>query len=216
MPGSIAADTLARTVMALLGLEFFRGPRAVLLPLYGAALGAAGAWIYHLQGLPSPAAAILISILWGGLAFAPHQRKTGVQGWIVLAATIALRFMLIENIAGPNVLAMFIAAQTVPRAGMIAIAWVSRPAGYGIAHKFSSTLTTPAALISIAIGVAAATLCGVRPAAMILVGAFLIIRVVRWFAYRYAGGVNGNLLGATQLFTELFVLAMFTCSTCRW
>ena len=202
--------------MALLGLEVFRGPRAVLLPLYGAALGVAGAWIYHLQGLPSPATAIFIAMLWGGLALAPHQRKMGIQGWILLAAAIALRYMLIENLAGPGVLAIFIAAQTVPRAAMIAIAWVSRPAGYGIAHQFSSTLTTPAALISILIGVAAAIPCGVRAAAMILVGAFLIIRVVRWFAYRYAGGVNGNLLGATQLFTELFVLAMFTCGACRW
>jgi cobalamin synthase len=199
-----------------MAFAFFRGPRAVLLPLYGAVLGAAGAWIYHQQALPSPVAAALVAILWGAVAFVPHQRNPGIQVWVVLAAAMVLRCMLIGGVPGINVVAIFVAAQTVPRAALIAIAWVSRPAGEGVAYEFSSTLTTPVSLIGMLIGVAAALWCGVRPAAMIVVGTYLIIRAVRWFAYRYAGGVNGNLLGVTQLFTELFVLGMFTCVACRW
>ena len=139
-----------------MAFAFFRGPRAVLLPLYGAVLGAAGAWIYHQQALPSPVAAALVAILWGALALVPHQRNPGIQVWVVLAAAMVLRCMLIGGVPGINVVAIFVAAQTVPRAALIAIAWVSRPAGEGVAYEFSSTLTTPVSLIGMLIGVAAA------------------------------------------------------------
>jgi cobalamin synthase len=193
-----------------------RGGRAPLFPLLGVALGAAGAGIYSLPALPSAVAAALVAILWGALAFAPLERRPGITGWMMFAAAVVLRALLIKEIPSLHVLVIFIAAQTVSRAAMIAIAWVSRPAGYGIADEFLSTMTTPAALIAISIGTVAALLCGLRPAAMMVVGAYLIIRAARWFSYRYAGGVNANSLGATHLLTELFVLVMFTCAACRW
>lgn len=201
-----------------LPLGLWRGPRAILLPLFGAAIGAIGALVYtgSAKTFPISAIELVIAALWGVLAFPYERRSIGVVGAIVIAASIAARWFALEALVPGRVLEVFIAAQTVPRAAIIALAWVSRPAGTGIVYEFSSTLTTPAALIAMALGTGAALLCGLRPGAMILVGAYLIIRAVRWFSYRYIGGVNANSFGATQLLIEMFVLVMFTCAACRW
>jgi cobalamin synthase len=210
-----------------LGLRAWRGPRAIFLPLYGAAVGAIGAGVYfailylYLPGgaavLPIKLDELLIAMLYGALAFLPHERRSiGVAGAVTVAASIAIRWLAIDGLVPGRTLEVFIAAQTVPRAAIVAIAWASRPSGEGAGYEFSSALTTPVALIAITEGVAAALLCGLRPGLAILAGAYVIIRAVRWFSYRYAGGVNADSFGATQLLIEMFVLLLFTCSACRW
>jgi cobalamin synthase len=208
----------------------WRGSRAIFLPLYGAAIGAAGAYVCLVDGvleaLPdsSPARWMIpaLGIFWGVLAFAPRERRRfGMADVVIMAAGIGIRWLAIDGLAmgtlaSERVWGIFIAAQTVPRAAMVAIAWVSRPAGEGAGYEFSSTLTTPGALMAITEGVAAALLCGLRPGLAILAGAYVIIRAVRWFSYRYAGGVNADSFGATQLLIEMFVLLLFTCEACRW
>jgi len=210
-----------------LGLRVWRGPRVIFLPLYGAAIGAIGAGIYFgilYLYLPGGAAAmpirldeLLVAALWGALAFLPHERRRfGITSAIAIAAGIAIRWLAIDALIPGRTIEVFVAAQTIPRAAFVAIAWVSRPAGEGTGVGFSSTLTTPAALIAITEGVAAALLCGLRPGLAILAGAYVIIRAVRWFSYRYAGGVNADSFGATQALIEIFVLLLFTCGACRW
>lgn len=210
-----------------LGLRAWRGPRAIFLPLYGAAIGAIGAGVYlaflhlYLQGgaaaLPIKLDELLVATLWGALALLPHERRSiGVAGAITFVASIALRWLAIDALVPGRTIEVFIAAQTVPRAAIVATAWVSRPSGEGAGHGFSSALTTPVALIAIAEGVAAALACGLRPGLAILAGAYVIIRAVRWFSYRYAGGVNADSFGTTQLLIEMFVLLLFTCGACRW
>jgi hypothetical protein len=208
-------------------LRLWRGPRVILLPLYGAAIATIGAGIYfailylYLPGeaiaLPIKLDELLVSALWGALAFLPHERRSiGLAGASTFVASIALRWLAIDALVPGRTIEVFIAAQTVPRAAMVAIAWASRPAGEGAGFGFSSALTTPVALIAIAEGVAAALVCGLRPGLAILAGAYVIIRAVRWFSYRYVGGVDANSFGATQLLIEIFVLLLFTCGACRW
>jgi cobalamin synthase len=213
-----------------LGLRVWRGQRVILLPLFGAAIGAMGAGIYfavlHLWGMDVARGAtaltikldeLLVATLWGALAFLPRERRSiGVAGAVTVAASIAIRWLAIDALVPGRTIEVFIAGKTVPRAAMVAIAWASRPSGEGAGFEFSSALRTPAALIAIAEGVAAALLCGLRPGLAILAGAYVIIRAVRWFSYRYGGGVNANSFGATQLLIEIFVLLLFTCGACRW
>ncbi len=211
------------------GLGFWRGPRVIFFPLYGAATGALGAGVYlailHLsityaaRGATWPIRLdeLLVATLWGALAFTPHeQRQFGISSAIVIAASIAIRWLAIDALVPGRTIEVFVAAQTVPRAAMVTIAWASRPSGEGRGYGFSSSLTTPAALIAIAEGAAAALLCGLRPGLAILAGAYVIIRAVRWFSYRYVGGVNADSFGSTQLLIEIFVLLLFTCGACRW
>jgi cobalamin synthase len=214
-----------------LGLRAWRGARVIFLPLYGAAIGMIGAylWLIDIVLRASPDARLApsmistLAIFWGVLAFVPRERQRfGMADASIMAAGIAVRWLAIDGLAlgalasERALVEVFIAVQTVPRAAMVAIAWVSRPTGEGAGFGFSSALTTPVALIAISEGVAAALLCGLRPGLAILAGAYVIIRGVRWFWYREAGGVNADTFGATQLLIEIFVLLLFTCGACRW
>jgi cobalamin synthase len=138
------------------------------------------------------------------------------MGMIILVLSVAVRWQALDHTATPRVLEMCIAAQAVPRAAMVALAWVSRPAGTGLGLALSSTLTTPIALASIAQGILAALACGLRPAVAISLGAYLVVRLARWYSYQSIGGVNSNILGATQQVLEIFVLVLFTCRACSW
>lgn len=180
--------------------------------LYGVALGTAGAFIY-LQW-PHP---ILPALLFGGLAFVPReQRRVSVTAVVIVVASVILRWIAFDALSPSQVLAVCIAAQVVSRSAMLTLAWVSTPSGDGTAEELGAGLTIPLAIVIMIIGFAAAFYCGLRPGMMIVVGAYLIVRAVRWISCRYAGGVTGDSLGATQLGTELFVLLMFTCSACHW
>ncbi len=208
-------------------VKWFRGRFAISYPLYGAAIGGIGAMAYfvipnlYVPRAPSPLpiwlAEFVVATLWGALAFAPSERRRfGGADAIVVAASIAIRWLAIDHLATMRVLAIFMAAQAVPRATVIALAWASRPAPSGVGYTFSSTLNTWIALVAMAEGCVAAFACGFRPAAMMLAGAYLIARLVRWLSYRYRGGVSADSLGTAQLLTEFFVLLLFDCSACRW
>ena len=71
-------------------------------------------------------------------------------------------------------------------------------------------------MIAIALGVAAAFACGLRPGLAILLACYLIVRAARWYFYRRIGGVNGDCLGATEQVIEILILVLFTCRTCSW
>ena len=196
-------------------MRWFDGRRAILLPLCGAAMGAIGAFFY--AELPIPFAALLIAVTWSALAFVPREsERFGIADAVNMAAAAAVRWLAIEHLATGRALTIFIAAQAVPRAAMIVLAWVSRPAPAGAGYAFSSTLETWMALIAMAAGFAAAFACGLRPAAMILAGAYLIGRLVQWISYRVRGAVNADSFGAAQLLTELYVLLLFDCAACKW
>ncbi len=135
---------------------------------------------------------------------------------MISTVNIVTRSLLLVNLATPRVGEVLVVAQVIPRASMIALAWVSRPAPWGLGYEFSSTLVSWEALIAILEGVAAAMWLGIRPGVMILAGTYLILRLVQWLSYRYQGGVNADALGMAQLLTEFFVLLLFDCSACRW
>jgi adenosylcobinamide-GDP ribazoletransferase len=122
----------------------------------------------------------------------------------------------VEHLATARLFEAIIASQAVPRAAIVALAWVSRPVGTGLGLAFASTLTTTTAVVAIAQGVAAALACGIRPGVTILLGAYLVIRGAQLYFYRRIGGVNGDCLGATEQILEIFILVLFTCRNCSW
>jgi cobalamin synthase len=197
-------------------MKWFKGRYAIYLPAFGAVLGAFGAWLFvHARVLPNAGLAILFAAFWEG--FVPREdRAYGFRRAMISTVNIVTRSLLLVNLATPRVGEVLVVAQVIPRASMIALAWVSRPAPWGVGYEFSSTLVSWEALIAILEGVAAAMWLGIRPGVMIIAGTYLILRLVQWLSYRYQGGVNADALGMTQLLTEFFVLLLFDCSACRW
>jgi adenosylcobinamide-GDP ribazoletransferase len=187
------------------------GKAAAWFPLVGAALGAAGAGVYLV--VPSSYAPIACVVFWAAAGRVLHEGKLVYSA---VALSVVARWLALDYFAGPYLLAVCIAAQAVPRAAIVGLAWVSRPSGTGVGYALSSTLTTPAAVAAIAQGVLAAFLCGARAGVVLIVGTFLIARLAREFAYKRWGGVNGDCLGATEQVLEIFIVAMFACRACAW
>jgi adenosylcobinamide-GDP ribazoletransferase len=213
--------TLAGAIQFLTvgGIPSEPGKTAAWFPLVGAALGAAGAGIYliALRALPAPIAALACVGFWAAAGRVLHE---GRLVYAAVALSVLARWLALDYFAGPDILVACIAAQAVPRAAIVGLAWVSRPvsrpSGTGVGYALSSTLTTPAAIAALAQGVLAAFLCGARAGAVLIVGAFLIARLAREFAYKRWGGVNGNCLGATEQLLEIFILGVFACRACAW
>ncbi len=217
------------------------GQSAALFPLVGALLGAAGAVIYYNAGhvIPPSLAALLTVAFWTVITGTLHEdgladvadalragrsqermlailkdSRIGTFGAVAIVLSFLVRWQAVEQLANLWLLPLFIASQAVPRAAMVALAWISRPVGTGLGLEFSSTLTTPVALIAIAQGIAAAFFCGLRPGIVIIAASYVVIRVARWYFYRRIGGVNGDCLGATEQILEIFILVLFTCRAC--
>jgi len=194
----------------------------MLVPLYGAALGAGAAELcLWLRGtLPASFLNIAVVLLWALFARLPREaeRTAGPRsGTGALAITVAAlaRWQALNNLVTPRYVAALIACQAVPRAAMIALAWTSRPAGEA-GYRFANNINMPGALVAIATGIAAACFCGVRAAIAILGASYLVVRAAQYWCYRRSSGVNANALAVTEQFLEIFVLVLFTCPECRW
>jgi len=218
------------------------GNAAAYVPMAGAILGGAGAGIYLLAAktFPISIAALATVVFWTALSGVMHEDapadtgslragrsprrlvsiltdgRIGAFGVVLILLSVLARWQALEYLATPRVLQTLIASQAVPRAAMIAMAWCSRPAGSGVGYVLASTLSTPVAVTAIALGAAAAFLCGWRAGFAIIAGSVLIVQAVRAWFYRRIGGVNGNSLGFTEQLIEIFVLTMFACRSCAW
>jgi adenosylcobinamide-GDP ribazoletransferase len=216
------------------------GQAAAWFPLVGAALGAMGAGVYIAAGkaLPPSLAALATVAFWAAASGVLHEdgladvadalragrtpermlailkdSRIGTFGAVAVVLSILARWQALEHTNAPNILCVCIAAQAVPRAAMVGLAWTSRPVGTGLGYELASTLTTPAALAALAQGIAAALLCGVGIGIEIVVGCYLIARAAQSYFYHRLGGVNGDCLGATEQILEIFVLLLFTVKT---
>jgi len=231
--GAVSFLTILRTP----GESVPPGRAAVFFPTVGAILGALGAGVFIAASrvLPVSLAALLTVAFWATISGVLHEdgladiadalragrtrekmlsilkdSRVGTFGAVAIVLSVIARWQALEHVPTRGVLEVCIAAQAVPRAALVALAWVSRPVGTSLGYAFSSTLTTPAALAAIGQGIVAALICGLRPGVVILGGTYAILRVARWYFYRRIGGVNGDCLGATEQIVEIFVLVLFT------
>jgi adenosylcobinamide-GDP ribazoletransferase len=231
------------TVVPVRGGDLPPGRAAAFFPLVGAVLGAAGAGVYLLaaKAFPVSIAALATVAFWIAISGVLHEdgladvadavragrtrervlsilkdSRIGAYGAVAILLSVLARWQALEYLATPRVVETLIAAQAVPRAAMVAMAWCSRPAGSGLGYALSSTLGTPAALAAMAQGVAAALLCGWRPGFAMIAGSVLIVQASRGWFYLRLGGVNGDCLGFTEQLIEIFILLMFACRSCAW
>jgi adenosylcobinamide-GDP ribazoletransferase len=231
------------TILPVRGGDAPPGQAAAFFPLVGAMLGAAGAGVYLLaeKAFPISIAALATVAFWIAISGVLHEdgladvadavragrtrervlsilkdSRIGTYGAVAILLSVLARWQALEYLATPRVVETLIAAQAVPRAAIVAMAWCSRPAGSGLGYALASTLSTPAAMAAIAQGAAAALLCGWRPGLAMIAGSVLIVQASRGWFYVRLGGVNGDCLGFTEQLVEIFVLTMFACRACAW
>jgi adenosylcobinamide-GDP ribazoletransferase len=224
------------TIIPATGKNVLPGRAAILFPLVGALLGAAGAGLFIAASfiLPTPIAALIAVAFWTLISGVLHEdgladvadamragrtrekmlailkdSRIGTYGAVAIVLSIVARWQALEHVPAPRILEVCILAQAVPRAAIVALAWASRPSGDGLGYAFSSSLTTTGSLIAIAQGIAASMLLGWRPGLLIVAGAYLIVRGARTYFYKRIGGVNGDCLGATEQLLEIFILILF-------
>ncbi len=224
------------TIIPAPGKDVPPGRAALFFPLVGAMLGAAGAGIFFgaTRILPSNLAALMTVTFWTMISGVLHEdgladvadamragrtrekmlailkdSRIGTYGAVAIVLSLIARWQALLHVPAPRILAVCIVAQAVPRAAMVALAWLSRPSGDGLGLAFSSSLSTTGALIAIAQGIAASMLLGWRAGLLILAGAYIVIRGARAYFYKRIGGVNGDCLGATEQLLEIFVLILF-------
>ena len=208
------------------------GRAAILFPLVGAAIGALGGSIFidARRYLPWWLAALLTVVFWVGISRIPLEdgalnvvdvglassksRRIGAFGMIAIALSFLARWQALDDLTTAGVWEVMIASQAVPRAAMVALAWMSRPSGTKLGFEISSTLSTWAAIAAIAQGVAAALLCGLRPGILILAGSYLVLRGAQMYFYRRDGGVQADSLGVTEQILEIYILVLFACRAC--
>jgi adenosylcobinamide-GDP ribazoletransferase len=215
---------------------------ALFFPLVGAGLGWLGAVLLQVfqPVLPAPVCALLVLVFWTAITGALHEdgladvadafragrsrekileilkdSRVGVFGALAVLFSVLLRWQAIIAIPVAVVPAL-VASQAAPRAVLVVLARVSRPAGSGLGAAFCSSMSTPVTLVAAAQGIAAALLCGPKAAASIVAGSAAIVLIARWYFHRRVGGVTGDCLGATSQTVETFVLVLLACQSCTW
>jgi adenosylcobinamide-GDP ribazoletransferase len=224
------------TIIPVTGKDVPPGRAAAFFPLIGAILGALGAGLFIATSLllPPSIAALIAVTFWTLISGVLHEdgladvadamragrtrekmlailkdSRIGTYGAVAIVLSIVARWQALEHVPPTRILEVCIVAQSVPRAAMVALAWLARPSGDGLGQAFSASLTTTGSLIAIAQGLIATSLLGWRPAALIVAGAYLIVRGARTYFYKRIGGVNGDCLGATEQLLEIFILILF-------
>jgi len=195
--------------------------KAALWPLYGAALGGAGAALFvsAIQFLPVGLAALAVVLFWASVSQvvredvlfgAPRGPLSPLQiAARVLLAAIWVTAFLHESAGGGvtrtgvlRMTAAAIAAQTMSRAGVVAMAWTSRPAARGL--ELTACLSTGAAASALLIGLLAALIYGLRIGAALVVGAYLILRTARGWFYQQREGIDGSDIAHARMLVEGF------------
>jgi len=190
-------------------------------PVSIAALATVAFWIaisgvLHEDGLADVADAVRAGRTRERVLSILKDSRIGTFGAVAVLLSVIARWQALEYLATPHVVETLIAAQAVPRAAIVAMAWCSRPAGSGLGYALASTLSTPAAVTAMALGTAAALLCGWRAGFAMIAGSVLIVQASRGWFYLRLGGVNGDCLGFTEQLIEIFILLMFACRSCQW
>lgn len=153
---------------------------------------------------PLWAAALMVSAFWllaGTLDFPLIGDRR--RFWPAFFAT-AVWFAALLRMDTLHLVAAAVVAHAVSRSGTIALVWVSRPAACPPA--LSPRLRTGQALAAIAEGIAVAFVAGIRAGALIVAGAYLLIRFARTVCYKRVGGVDNASLAIFQRVLELFAL----------
>ena len=173
-----------------------------LFPLWGAAFSFA-AVAALLWGAP----VWVVLLTWVALA-SLEQRILRLSNAYLLGSALAAAgwWLAFPRLTTCGVFVTTFPAHAAARAALVALAWVSRPAARGLAIS----VTSKSALAAIGIGASAALTLPDRRTAALIVGAYLIVRLVREWSYRTKGGVDDTSLALVKGLTEIAAVLIYT------
>lgn len=188
----------------------------IFQPAAGALAGLCGyALIMLLHQGPGAIAALVV---WTAITLAAGER--GLAGWfpklplfgsLLAGCTILLRwYSLIALAKLPHISGWAIAAAlALGPAAMLALEWVSRPADESAFARLAP-LTTPEALVAIGEGLVAAFVCGIRIGVVLVLTAWILLRLVSWVVNYRFGGVRASDLEACRILVETAALMLIS------
>ena len=211
--------TLVPTPRATSAFPYIPSSAAAVFPLIGAGIGAVGAALYaELSAfVPVWMNALLIATLWtlltGTLRESGRTLRGSARTTLSLIAILFLRWQGLQALSSDLGAPMFyaiLATQTVPRAGLVAIAWTARPrtgmgliASGGTGMALSAHLGSGSALIAIALGLIAAFLAGgIVLFSIAAIAGYFTIRLLCTWSYAWRGGADGDVYGFAELILE--------------
>jgi adenosylcobinamide-GDP ribazoletransferase len=210
---------------------------AVFFPFVGACVGAAAGAVYvagiHLfpGSITSLLALLLLLLLTGALhedgladvfdAFRAGRTperihsilkdsRIGTFGALALVMSVLLRWQSIGLLHAGAIPAL-IAAVGASRGAMVALAYISEPAGEGLGKAFSRDLRPASAAAAALQAAALPFLCGLKAGSAALAGNAIVILAARAYFHRRIGGVTGDCLGAVCQISETLLLLIFIC-----
>lgn len=215
---------------------------AVLFPLVGALLGAAGAGLLILlePHFPVNLRTLLVIAFWVAVTGAFHEdgladvadacradrsreqmleimkdSRVGTFGSVALILSLGLRW---QGLVGLTLdpLPALVAVMTLSRSAIVVLARIAEPATDGMGSMFARNVTTYVALIAVAQGLLAAVWCGPRAGVAMVGVTGAILLLSRAYFRRRIGGVTGDSLGATSQAVETGLLILLACGSCRW
>jgi adenosylcobinamide-GDP ribazoletransferase len=209
------------------------GRSAVCYPLIGGLLGALAAAVYYCLDpwFPRGILAIVILGFWALLTGALHEdgladtfdafgsqrspdgilrvlkdSRIGAYGALALVLAILLRWQGLIAIDRPSFAPTLIALQTLPRAGIVALAYVAGPATEGTGSAFARAVRPHHVFLTLALATA---ICGpLLPGefAALTLSCLGVVAVCAIYFRRRLGGVTGDCLGAANQLQEIAML----------
>lgn len=209
------------------------GRSAVCYPLIGALLGALAALLHYCLDpwLPRVILALLILGFWALLTGALHEdgladtfdafgsqrsrdgilrvlkdSRIGAYGALALGLATLLRWQGLNALDGPSFAPALIALQTLPRAGIVALAYFAGPATGGTGSTFAQAVRPHHVVLALAL---ASAICGPLLAgalAGLILGCLAVVAACAVYFRRRLGGVTGDCLGAANQLQEIAIL----------
>jgi adenosylcobinamide-GDP ribazoletransferase len=209
------------------------GRSALFFPLVGAMVGyAAGVLLANLPANVGPILTLIFLVgIGGGLhedaladvfdalrAWRPRHvmldilkdSRIGAHGALALLLVTLFRWQALASLRVDPIPALVV-SQALPRAALVALAWVSRPVPGGSGAYLNATLTSTSAILAILQGLALSALLPWRVAVLSVAGSILLLRLFYLWFHARLGGINGDCLGTTALLLECYVLLV--CAT---
>lgn len=217
------------------------GQAALFFPLVGAFVGWAGAGFYALfdQLFGRIIASGLTVFFWVLLTGAFHEdgladtadglfassdpyrclhimkdSRIGTFGALTLLFSVGLRWQALA-ILGPKAVAALVAVHALSRAATVLLAYITPPAGSGLAFELSQQLNARVALGALLQALIFSGFVGFRTGAFLLALTMLCIGLLHLLFLNRLGGVSGDGLGAAEQVAEV-VLFLGLVASMRW